>query len=223
MDFLVQDFRNAQVILRQRQAWASLERALWSIDATMILNAHARLEEDRKRKGKDAPAGGQTAVNDVFELLLHPADGWRTQVSLFRAKELEKWTIDFLRDRIGVEVSFNHAEAIPWQFTRLNIAGESERVVEDARIDVGVVICASRAFKRWARMDSAVGTFDQFKAWLREMRPILPIPMLLVGLDAPDWDKTDVFRGTRKGTRTTVNHESSEGPTLFAAPLRESV
>ena len=39
--------------------------------------------------------------------------------------------MDFLRANVGVEVSFNHAEAIPWQFTRLNIAGESERVVED--------------------------------------------------------------------------------------------
>jgi hypothetical protein len=109
--------------------------------------------------------------------------------------------MDFLRAKVGVEVSFNHAEAIPWQFTRLNIAGESERVIEESRIDVGVVITAADSLKAWSRMDSAVGTFDAFRAWLREMRPILPIPILLIGLKASGWPPADAFGGTRVGTR----------------------
>ena len=110
--------------------------------------------------------------------------------------------MDFLRARVGVEVSFNHAEAIPWQFTRLNIAGESERVMEASRIDVGVVVTATESLKAWSKMDSAVGTFDAFRAWLREMRPILPVPLLLVGLSSAGWEPTDAFGGTRTGTRT---------------------
>lgn len=51
-------------------------------------------------------------------------------------------------------------------------------------------------------MDSAVGTFDKFQAWLREMRPILPIPILLVGLVAEGWQPTDAFAGTSQGNRT---------------------
>ena len=31
-------------------------------------------------------------------------------------------------------------------------------------------------------MDGAVGTFQQFQAWLREMRPILPVPLMLMAL-----------------------------------------
>ena len=136
--------------------------------------------------------------------MLREVDGWTHQPRLFRSRELEKWKMDFLRQGVGVEVSFNHAEAIPWQFTRLNVAGEFERVLPNAQIDVGVVICATHSFKRWARMDSSVGTFDTFKAWLREMRPILPVPILLVGLDAQGWPTTDAFRGTNKGTRTAI-------------------
>ena len=51
--------------------------------------------------------------------------------------------------------------------------------------------------RRWARMDSAVGTFELAKAWLEMMKPIMPIPVLVVGLSADGWQETDAFRGTR--------------------------
>jgi hypothetical protein len=77
--------------------------------------------------------------------------------------------MDFLNARIGVEVSFNHAEAIPWTFTRLNLAGESDRVLPEHQIDVGVAFFATETLKRWSRMDSAVGTFEIACAWLSMM------------------------------------------------------
>jgi hypothetical protein len=109
--------------------------------------------------------------------------------------------MDFIKDRIGVEVSFNHAEAVPWTFTRLNIAGESEKVIPEHRIDVGVAFFATETLKRWARMDSAVGTFELARAWLEMMRPIMPIPVLVVGLSADAWPETNSFRGTRAPRR----------------------
>jgi hypothetical protein len=51
-------------------------------------------------------------------------------------------------------------------------------------------------------MDSAVGTFEIACAWLSMMKPIMPIPILVVGLDAEGWAPTDVFRGTRQGGRS---------------------
>ena len=108
-------------------------------------------------EGKRVPAGGQSAINRVFRNQLLPL-GWRSEPRLFAATDqgLRKWKMDFIKDGIGVEVSFNHAEAIPWTFTRLNIAGESERVVEESRIDVGVAFFAMESLKTWSKMDSAV-------------------------------------------------------------------
>jgi hypothetical protein len=79
----------------------------------------------------------------------------------------------------------------------LNIAGESSAVMEAHRIDVGVAFFATEALKRWGKMDSAVGTFEVACAWLEMMRPIMPIPVLVVGLDAEGWHSSTVFRGTR--------------------------
>ncbi|GIS93483.1 MAG: hypothetical protein CM1200mP22_07200 [Dehalococcoidia bacterium] len=41
---------------------------------------------------------------------------------------------------VGVEVTFNHAEAIAWTLIRLNLAGESTEVLETSRLDVGVAV-----------------------------------------------------------------------------------
>ena len=74
-------------------------------------------------------------------------------------------------------------------------------MVTEHRIDVGVAFYATESLKGWARMDSAVGTFELATSWLEMMRPIMPIPILVIGLSADDWPATDVFRGTSKGTR----------------------
>lgn len=198
MDFELHDFRHAGPLLRDRPVWTSLRTAIEAIDQHAIVSA----QRDIVHSGQRAPKGGQTVINGLFKRHLSRDEGWLPEPRLFRDPLLKEWKMDFLRDRVGVEVSFNHAEAIAWQFTRLNIAGESDRVLDGSRIDVGVVITATRSLKVWARMDSAVGTFDAFHAWLREMKPILPIPILLVGLRADGWDATDAFAGT--GRRTDV-------------------
>jgi hypothetical protein len=105
--------------------------------------------------------------------------------------------MDFIKARLGVEIAFNHAEAIPWNFTRLNLAGEAPQVQESSRIEVGIAAFATTSLKKWSKMDGAVGTFELATAWLELMRPIMPIPVLVVGLDSEGWPATNSFRGTR--------------------------
>lgn len=163
------------------------------------------IAEQRKmiRSGRRAPRGGQTVMNKLFDDQLSSSDGWIRQPRLFTEHDLSAWKMDFRRDRVGIEVSFNHAEAVAWQFTRLNLAAESQRVLPEAQIDVGIVIVAHSSLKEWARMDSAIGTFDRFSAWLREMKPILPTPILLIGLHADGWRETSVFPGRAQGARSS--------------------
>lgn len=208
MEYVRHNFRHAAPLLANHPAWLGLRQAIDSIDRETVIAEQQGLAD----AGRRIPKGGQTVMNRLFERLLRPEDGWVRQPRLFRDSDLEEWRMDFLRDRVGVEVSFNHSEAIPWQFTRLNIAGESERVMAESRIDVGVVICATASLKRWSRMDGAVGTFDKFQAWLREMRPILPIPILLIGLVADGWTATEAFAGTSKGDRTQRNVSIASDP-----------
>ena len=198
MEFESRDFRLAEEILLHRPAWAELRGVIASITPAEILEAHEAIA----RRGR-SPAGGQSAINSIFRDRLEP-HGWEGEPRLFDdSPDLRRWKMDFLKDRVGVEVSFNHAEAIPWTFTRLNIAGESTTVREGHRIDAGVAMFATERLKKWARMDSAVGTFSLACAWLEIMKPIMPIPILVLGLDAEGWEATDLFRGTRSYKTST--------------------
>jgi hypothetical protein len=198
------DFRHGREILERRAAWMELFDVISDIRLDEVLAAQSSFAE----RGRRVPAGGQSALNKVFRDRLIPL-GWMPEPRLFpnTERDLRKWKMDFIKEAIGVEVSFNHAEAIPWTFTRLNIAGESERVLDGSRIDVGVALFATESLKSWSKMDSAVGTFEIAEAWLKMMKPIMPIPILVVGLDAEGWPPTDAFRGTGKGTRTPANPE----------------
>lgn len=220
MDFETFNFRNALAILSQRPEWDELTDVIRSITRDDVIAAQERLAAGRK----SAPAGAQQAVNRLFEDRL-PEPGWIRQCRLFEDtdpttnQDLARWTMDFVKRGsaapgsqesdfgFGVEVTFNHSEAIAWTLVRLDLASESGvRVRDDARIDVGVAIYASRAFKAWGKVDGAVGTFEQARLWLTLMKPVLPIPLVLVGLKARDvggvfdWAETNVFRGTRKTT-----------------------
>ena len=206
MEFESYSFRLAKEILKQRPAWHELEEVLHSIEAEHVLKAQNDIVSEpagkynvRQRK---APAGAQAAINKLFKdrlVLRH----WKTEPVLFPADEgLGEWKMDFLKDKIGVEVSFNHAEAIAWTFTRVTLAGESTEVIKGSQIEVAVAIYATQELKKWGKMDSAVGPYERAKLWLTKMRPVKPIPILLVGLKPHSvggkaWPHTSVFRGTK--------------------------
>lgn len=195
------NYRNAGALLdARRDCWQELQEVVASITAADLIS---KQEEVAAAGGR--PAGGQTALNAIFRERMVSL-GWESEPFLFSqaTSDYAAWKMDFLQDRIGVEVAFNHAEAIPWTFTRLHLAGESSDVREDHRIDVGIAIFAKKSLKAWARMDGAVGTYEKACLWLQLMRSILPVPIMVVGLDAAGWApvSTDIFRGTKKKAKT---------------------
>jgi hypothetical protein len=203
LDYQLRSFRHAHEILSGREVWRELDEVITSIRISDVVGTHVRIGRERQQSGKRPPAGGQTAMNGVFrDALLRLR--WAPEPKLFGpGRELAAWAMDFIKRQVGVEVSFNHAEAIPWTLTRLTLAGESPDVEPSSAVDVGVAIYATRRFKTWAKMDSAVGTFDKAWSWLELMRPVLPIPILMVGVEPAtdgalwDDDASSVFRGTK--------------------------
>ena len=214
MNYAVYDFRNALALLNMRPEWTELKQTISGISREDILEAQAAISSRRT-----APAGAQQSLNVIFkEKLLEP--DWIQECRLFESeqttsgRELAKWAMDFVKrgDRpinggthdfgMGVEVSFNHSANIAWTLVRLDLASEGN-VRAEARIDVGVAIYPTRELKKWGKMDGTVGTFEQACQWIEVMRPVIPLPLALVGLRPVDdtgeiWEAPEVFRGTRR-------------------------
>lgn len=172
MEAALYDFRNAKDLLASRgDCWHELSTTIASLGSDDLISKQEELAASGRR-----PKGGQRALNLLFKERLTLL-GWEAEPQLFPSSDpdLRGWRMDFYKSSVGVEIAFNHAEAIPWIFTRLNLAGESPRVRSDHRVDVGVAMFATAGLKEWARMDGSVGTYETACIWLDEMRPIIRV------------------------------------------------
>jgi len=139
---------------------------------------------NRHSQGKNKSLS--VAINRVLKDELK-ALGWREESPIFQDPnyEGETWRLDFAKGKIAVEVAFNHGEAVAWNLIKPNLSGELNHVNKAIQTDIGVVITATDSLRRSGGFDSAVGTYEKFLTYLKPMRQMLTVPMLIIGLESP--------------------------------------
>lgn len=204
MRFHVSSYRRGFELLRSTGAAAD---ELFSAVETVSTAEVERLRVERQAKvkakaeskgGRPSKTGVQGSINAELNRILTGEDrGWQPQVPLFAADtETRKgyWTMDFRKEfnegaAVGVEVTFNHAEALPWNLIRPTLAYQSDDVLDGARIDLGVIIIGtdqlkgSRSTPDGLRVDSAVGTYERLLALLPRMKWVVQVPLTIIGID----------------------------------------
>lgn len=199
----VVSYRNGLRVLHTSEALDEISDALASITLDEVearrsarqtsADAAAAITGKTPRK-----AGIQDGLNNLIkERLLER--GWSAATKVFEMEEETRkgvWVMDFSKRyvddgaTVGLEVTFNHGEALAWTPMRLTLAHEAEGVLEGARIDVGVIVIGTDGLKGSAktglRMDSAVGTFERLLTLLPKMRAVLPAPLVIFGLEWAD-------------------------------------
>ena len=204
MQFHVSSYRHGFELLNEAGAVDEIESALASITIESI-NAKRRerqkARDERAGEGKARKAGIQIDLNAELErLLTDPNRAWRSQAPLYTADHVSRkghWTMDFhkvFRDEfgVGIEVTFNHAEALSWTLIRPALAYQSEDVLTEARIEAGAIIIGTdnlkgnRRTEGGLRMDGAVGTYERLLALLPRLKWVIPVPLAIFGLDWSD-------------------------------------
>lgn len=193
MRFHVRSFRRGLPILKASGAYEELVETISGIQVSEI---QARREE-LQRSSKQT-VGIQRGLNEALRRELSERRGWEEEVAVFPPDPGSKkgvWTIDFIKSfeegiRVGLEVTFNHAEAIPWTILRPTLAHEADHVLPRARIHLGVIVIGTDNLKgnrlEGFRMDSAVGTFERLMTVLPKMRSVVPTPFVVFALDWAD-------------------------------------
>lgn len=118
--------------------------------------------------------------------------GWRAESAIFsdpayaEAQDKKRWRLDFAKEKISVEVAFNHGEAIAWNLIKPVLASELNHVAKDIQTSAGIIICATDGMKKAGNFDSAVGSYEKFLRYLLPLQNMLPTPILIIGLEVPD-------------------------------------
>ena len=103
--------------------------------------------------------------------------GWRRQPVVG-----QRLRLDFLKDRVGVEVAFTHASFMGGDFLKFEIAANANL------IDVAVYIATTRALQRlvtqqvghcWGRSAS----YDRAVELLPSIQSAIHIPIFVIGID----------------------------------------
>ena len=159
----------------------------------------------------DRPVGTElslsVSINNLLKQRLEKL-GWNAESGIFQdpgysKKSETRWRLDFSKTLplanqdtgevlgetgIAVEVAFNHGEAIAWNLLKPVMATELNHVSKELHLGegIGVVVCASSELKKAGAFDSSVGEYEKFLRYLRPMRNQLTVPMMIIGLGAPE-------------------------------------
>jgi hypothetical protein len=204
MRFHVSSYRRGFELLR---ATGSAADEILSAVSTLSTQEVERIRTERQSKvrakaesmgARASKTGVQGGINAELQRILTGEDrGWQSQVPLFKADVgtgKGYWTMDFRKEfndgaGVGIEVTFNHAEALPWTLIRPTLAYQSDDVLEASHIEGGVIIIGtdqlkgSRSNPDGLRVDGAVGTYERLLALLPRMKWVVQVPLTIIGLD----------------------------------------
>ena len=183
MNYKIHSFRHAEIILNNEPTfstvWNELLSTINSITDDEIINHH----ENNPRLAKSI----SESINNILKIKLIDL-GWNEESYIFQDDEYSgnRWRLDFAKDSISVEVAFNHGEAIAWNLIKPVLAGELNHVKKEIETEIGVIICATKDLKTKGGFDGAVGEYEKFLTYLNPLRDVLSVPIVIIGLEAPE-------------------------------------
>jgi|JYMV01.1.fsa_nt_gi hypothetical protein len=205
MEYEITSHRHAVAVLNSKpeyeKIWLEVQQALDSISDEDIIQLH----EERYSNQKSISTALNTLIKERMEGL-----GWNTESPIFSSDELNfnatgrksgVWRLDFAKESISVEVSFNHGEAIAWNLIKPVIASEVNHVKKAINTKIGVIICATQDMKANCGFDGAVGQYEKILQYMKPLSNMLTIPIVIIGLKAPKtFDvKVEEINGKKKG------------------------
>jgi hypothetical protein len=211
MEYKITSHRHAVAVLESQpeytKLWKEVQQALTGISDEDIIQLH----EEKYSNQKSISTALNTLIKERMENL-----NWKAESPIFSSDELNfsldkrgtkrksgVWRLDFAKDSISVEVSFNHGEAIAWNLIKPVIASEVNHVKKAINTKVGVIICATQAMKESCGFDGAVGQYEKVLQYMTPLRNMLTVPIVIIGLNTPKTFEVEVVK-TDKGKRGII-------------------
>ena len=110
--------------------------------------------------------------------------GWESHPSVFEAAGDPSAKMDFLRERVGIEVAFTHGSFLGIDLLKFQVSSYSGL----NKIDVGVYIVTTRNFQKRMKKDYGKDwrgslTFEKVVKYLPHFRSAIEVPIYVIGID----------------------------------------
>ena len=183
MKYKIHSFRHAEVILANENVYSEVWHELLDVISSIGDNEIRDYFKNATRKAKSL----SEAINNILKVKLITL-GWNEESLIFQDDEYSgnRWRLDFAKHNISLEVAFNHGEAIAWNLIKPVIASELNHVKKEIDTEIGIIICATKDLKTKGGFDGAVGEYEKFLTYLNPLRDLLSVPMVIIGLEAPE-------------------------------------
>jgi hypothetical protein len=121
--------------------------------------------------------------NSVLEELFVER-GWEKQPAVFDQATDPSAKMDFLKERIGIEVAFGHASFIGLDLLKFQVCSYSGF----DKIDVGVYIVTTRNFQKTMEQEFGLNwkgslSFEKVANYLPHFKSAIQVPIYVIGLD----------------------------------------
>jgi hypothetical protein len=111
------------------------------------------------------------------------AKGWKDQPHVFGDDDEPGAKMDFLKDRVGIEVGFGHASFIGIDLLKFQVSSYSAL----DQIDVGIYVATTRRFQKHlaGHKQNWEGslTFEKITRYLPHFKSAIQVPIYVIGID----------------------------------------
>jgi len=155
--------------------------------AEQVLNSKLALKQEIEDIVTDSNIDVSSLSRPHFNDLLKERfvrRGWETQPPVFNEPNDPSAKLDFLKERIGVEVGFGHASFIGIDLLKFQIASYSGL----DKIDVGIYIVTTRNFQAMMKREYNKNwegslTFEKVVRYLPHFKSAVQLPVYVLGID----------------------------------------
>ena len=113
-----------------------------------------------------------------------PAKGWERQPAVFDEPGDPSAKMDFLKERVGIEVEFGHASFIGIDLLKFQVSSYSGL----NKIDIGVYVVTTKEFQKVMKSQFNQNwegslSFQKVTRYLPHFKSAIQVPIYVVGLD----------------------------------------
>jgi hypothetical protein len=155
--------------------------------AEQVLNARLATKQELESILIDASIEIATLSRPTFNATLERlfvARGWDRQPPVFDDPGDPSAKMDFLKDRVGVEVGFGHASFLGIDLLKFQVASYSAL----DKIDVGIYVTTTKAFQKRLQSEFTQNwegslSFEKVCRYLPYFKSAIQVPIYVVGID----------------------------------------